>query len=244
MQCHISESLAGLDFKSKYNLTDYVDSLKTLVIFGMYRDYDLSVYRRHPGDIILVWQGSDAKNMLFPDEIKKKKAKHYSISHWIKNSLDQAGIENEYLPISATKADLDCCKRGDSVYFYSSDESEESASHYGEHYIEQIKHITGLNIIRATVDTYSREELIEVYKKCFVSLRLTTYDGCPNTNLEMGLMGRRSFFNGDIPHSIKWDNIYKLCDDLIQEYENRHQNNKQIAADIKKYVNLPNQIFL
>lgn len=243
MQAHISESLAGLRFTEKYNLVPYLDSLRTLVIFGMYRDHDLYMYERHPSELIVVWQGSDALKLPWIDRIKAKKAKHYAISHWIKQSLDNYGIENELLPISATIDDLECCPRGDSVYFYSSDQSFESSSHYGEEMIEEIKHITGLNIIRATLNTYNREELIEVYKQCFVNLRLTVYDGCPNTNLEMGLMGRRSFFNGHIPHSIKWDNVYRLCDDLVREYECRHQDNRYISSDIKKFVNIPNKIF-
>ncbi len=244
MQCHISSSLAGLDFKKKYNLVDYHDSSKPLVIFGMYQAYDAYIFQKHPSDIIVVWQGMDAKDCQYINIIKSKPAKHYAISHWIKHSLDQYGIESELMPISATIANLKPYPRGENIYFYSSDISIDSANYYGEYMIPEISHITGLNIIRATHETYSRKELIEVYKSCFINLRLTAYDGCPNTNLEMGLMGRRSVFNGNIPHSITWDNLYKLCDSILFEYESRHQDNKHIAADIKKFVNKPNKLFL
>jgi hypothetical protein len=244
MQAYISDSLSGLDFRKKYNLTEYVDSERPLIIFGMYNYEDLKIYKSHPSEVILVWQGMDARDLKWVDDIKWRKAKHYAISHWIKQSLDNYGIESELLPISATIDDLKPCPRGECIYFYSSDISEESANYYGEYMIEEIKRITALEVIRATHETYSRTELIEVYKKCFINLRLTVYDGCPNTNLEMGLMGRRSVFNGDIPHSIRWNNLHQICDDIIREYLNRDKDNRQIAADIKKFVNIPNKIFL
>lgn len=210
----------------------------------MYDATDLKIFKNHPSDVTVVWQGMDAKYLVDDDVLFMKKAKHYAISHWIKQSLDNYGIENELLPISATIDDLECCPRGDSIYFYSSDLSQESADYYGEYMIPFIKHTTGFNVIRATHNTYTKEELIEIYKQCFINLRLTSYDGVPNGILEMGLMGRRSVFNGEIPHCIKWDNIYKLCDDIIHEYVNRFKDNSQISADIKKFVNLPNSIFL
>jgi hypothetical protein len=226
-------------------MTGYVDSSKPLVIFGMYRPEDYKIFRDHPSEVIIVWQGMDARNLLSSsvEVIKSRPAKHYAISHWIKQSLDNYGIESELFPIHATIDNLECCPRGDSIYFYSSDNLESSLYYYGEMYICEIAHITGLNVIRATASTYTRDELIEVYKKCFINLRLTTYDGCPNTNLEMGLMGRRSVFNGDLPHSIKWDNLYRMCDDITREYETRQNDNSEISADFKEFVNLPNHIF-
>src|SRR5689334_2396777 len=119
MQCHISSSLSGLDFRKKYNMTEYVDSSRPLVIFGMYDYTDLGIYLRHKSDIILVWQGMDARSLQWQDDIKLTKANHYSISHWIKQSLDNYGIESELLPISATVDDLEVCPRGEAIYFYS-----------------------------------------------------------------------------------------------------------------------------
>jgi hypothetical protein len=247
MQCYISESLEGLDFKKKYRLSRYADSLKPLVIFGMYRDNDMYVYLKHVSEITVVWQGSDAKKLTpeWAELIRSKQAKHYAISHWIEESLLSYGIDCELMPVSATIGNMKHhCPRGDSVYFYSSDQSKESADHYGEHMIDEIKQITGLNVIRGTYNTFTKEELVNVYRQCFVNLRLTTYDGCPNTNLEIGLMGRRSIFNGDIPHSIKWNNVSDICDSIMMEYKIRHSSNIHIALDVKKYVNLPNKLFL
>lgn len=245
-QCYISPSLAGLDFKTKYGFTDYLDSSKPLALFGMYREEDLDVFRSHKGLITLIWQGSDAKNIpvLYLEELRKKPARHIAISHWNSASLKKYGIDHECIAVSATIDNLQPCPRGDSIYFYSSDESKESADLYGEYMLEEIKNRTGLNIIRGTLTTFNKEELVEMYKKCFINLRLTKYDGCPNTNLEMGMMGRRSVFNGLIPHSLAWGSVEDICETIMREYENRHLDNSYISKDIKEFLRINQLKFL
>jgi hypothetical protein len=242
MQAHVSESLSGLDFKGKYGLTDYENCREPLVIFGMYRPDDLDIFTFHKGELIVVWQGMDSKDLLYEWQLKlrAKMAKHYSISHWIKNSLDFYGIPNELKYISATIANLEPCRCGNSIYFYSSNLSHESASYYGEDMIEEISERTGLNVIRTYHGLHTKDELIEIYKECFINLRLTTYDGCPNTNLEIGLMGRRSIFNGDIPHSIPWGSVDDIVYNVIKEYNNRHifDNQKIVHDDISNFLNI------
>jgi hypothetical protein len=92
-------------------------------------------------------------------------------------------------------------------------------------------------IIRAGSDTFTREQLVDVYAQCFVNLRLTPHDGCPNTNIEMGLMGRRSIYNGDLPCSIRWNTVDDICQSIEREYLRRDKNNKQITTIYKQFVN-------
>lgn len=245
-QCHVSKSLAGLFFKEKYGLTDYVDSLSPLVIFGMYRKEDLALFLKHPSEIIVVWQGSDA--MSLPDEwarrIRSKEATHYSISHWITISLANHNIDSIYAPISATIGKANPIPRGTSVYFYTSHSSKESSDHYGEFMIDQIQERTGLNVIVATYESYDKVNLQKVYADCFINLRLSAFDGCPNTNLEMGLLGRRSVFNGLIPGSLKWKGVDDICETVMREYYTRENDNRDIAELTDIYVNSVNKIFL
>lgn len=243
MQCHISESLDGLKFREKYGLTEYKDSKRPLIIFGMYRAYDAYVFQQHKGEIILVWQGMDAKECQYWEIVKSKRAKHYAISHWIQNELNQRDIHSTYAPISATIGEANPIPRGNKIYFYTSRLSHESMEYYGEQYIEEIQDRTGLEIITATYDTYTKEELAKVYADCFINLRLTSFDGCPNGNLEMGLLGRRSIFNGLIPGSIKWNNVDDICDSILYEYYERDNDNSQIAELTSIYVNSVNKIF-
>lgn len=246
-QAYISKSLAGLDFKKVYGLKSWKvrrNYYEPLIVFGMYREEDFEVTARHEGDTVIVWQGMDARNVN-PNWILAwgfheltHKIKHYAISHWGQRSLKRQGIKSTLLPISATKPKIHVVPRGDSIYTYSSDADKKNGRYYGDHYLDEIKERTGLNIIRATIDTYNKKDLKEIYSQCFINLRLTRYDGCPNTNLEMGLMGRRSIFNGKIPHSIKWKGVDDICSSIMREYEARPEDNTQIAKDIYNYINI------
>jgi len=241
MQAYISQSLAGLDFRKRYGLTEYTDSLKPLVMFGMYRVEDFEVLVNHMNrDITLVWQGMDARelpiNWLLL--LRRKNIRHIAISHWIKESLDAYGIESELLPVSATIDNIFPVKRGNNIYLYYSDDSPSAIEYYGAQMIPEIEHRTGLKVLTAKHGEYAREGLQAIYRECFINLRLTTYDGCPNTNLEMGLMGRRSIFNGHIPHSIPWQGIDDICASIMAEYETRHEPNDHISTDISKFLNI------
>lgn len=239
-QAYISKSLTGLKFRKVYNLTKYNDSTKPLVIFGMYREQDYDTFMNHNSDVVLVWQGMDAKQIPenWIENLKTKPCKHYAISHWISRSLKKHDIRHTLLPVSATRPKLNIKPCGDAIYIYSSDLSKASAKYHGEHLIEQIRQKTKLEVIRATLKTYDKKELTKIYEKCFINLRLTKYDGCPNTNLEMGLMGRPSIFNGKIPHSIKWKGIDDICESIMNQFKKRHEDNSQIAKDIYKYMNI------
>jgi len=51
---------------------------------------------------------------------------------------------------------------------------------------------------------YGQAELYEIYKRSFVGVRLTEHDNMAMSCIEMGLMGRRSIFNGNIPCAIPY----------------------------------------
>lgn len=238
MQGYISESLAGLPFAESYGLTEYKSQEDLLVMFGMYREEDFQTFEKHKGQVILVWQGMDAKQIEHKwINTLRKKGKHFSISHWIKSSLDTERIPNEFRPLSATKAAPNPQRKGRSVYFYTSDLSEDSARYYGEHMIDEIQRKTGMQIIKGKFGLYPHRDMPLIYRECFINLRLTEYDGCPNTNLEMGLMGRKSVFNGDIPGSLKWRTIDDICAHIVHEYEHRFEEN-DLPEQICEYLNV------
>jgi hypothetical protein len=47
--------------------------------------------------------------------------------------------------------------------------------------------------------------MFEIYKKCFVGVRLTNKDGNANTVLEMGRLGIPVIFNGNESNSISYE---------------------------------------
>jgi hypothetical protein len=242
-QAYVSKSLEGLDFLGKYNLTDYVDSKRPLVVFGMYREEDIHVLKYHTEPISLVFQGSDA--LILSDawaEIirERKDVKVYAISHWISQSLTAKRIEHKLVPISATPLSwYDPQPLGDSIYFYSSDSTPANFTYYGGELAKEVERRTGIDTIFATLNTFDKDELYHAYKNSFINLRLTQYDGCPNGVLEMGLMGRPSVFNGDLPQTWKWENVDMICDAVNEAYKQRKSINPQIIADeFKNFLNI------
>lgn len=234
MQYYRSKSLAGLHYKAKYKLKTYTNLTEPLVIFGMYREEDYETLINHESEVVIVWQGSDAKDL--PSEWIEavKTAKNYSCSHWVQQSLLNHGIESELRYLSATKPKKINYPNGDSIYFYSSIKGSDV---YGEEIVDEIEKIIDIPIIRVYYGMYKKSEINEIYKKCFVNLRLTNHDGCPNTNLEMGLMGRKSIYNGSLPHSIKWTDVDSICESIMKEYKNRNNDNKQVSKDFIKFIN-------
>jgi hypothetical protein len=147
-------------------------------------------------------------------------------------------IPHEFLPVSATKPDPRPCKAGDFVYWYTSDRSPSSLEYYGYQHLAEIRRRTGLTIIEASLDQYDKRALNGIYQECFAGLRLTKFDGLPNTVLEMGLLGRPCIYNGDIPTSVHYSSVRDICFELLRLYRDRHKYN-QIAHTISNYITLP-----
>ena len=76
------------------------------------------------------------------------------------------------------------------------------------------------------------------YKSCFIGLRLTTHDGLPNTICELGLMGRRCIYNGQLPHSIPYSNADDIVESIEREFKSRNEDNTLIANDMYDYLNI------
>lgn len=235
-QAHVSKSLEGLDFMTKYDLVPMHSRHLPLIIFGMYREEDFQIMENHFGSVTVVWQGGDARDLPKKWLGELKSARHFSNSHWVQNELEAKGIKSELIPISATVDNLDPVPPGDSIYFYAS--SEKDYDFYGGNYLPEIKQRLGIPIIEGWFGKWNREELLEQYKKCFIGLRLTEYDGCPNTVLELGLLGRRSLFNGHIPSSIPWYDIDSICDSILVEYSRRGKDYIKTSNQIKEYLNI------
>lgn len=108
---------------------------------------------------------------------------------------------------------------------------------YGIDKIKEIEEKTGLKVITSTYNQYTEEELKELYKSCFIHLRLTQHDGLPNTIIEMGMMGRRSIYNGGLPNCYKWKDINDVCRFIKYEYNNRLNSDiNKISKDMKDYL--------
>ena len=236
IQSHISESLAGLDkgLIEKYQLIPYENCIGEIVFMGMYREEDLVLLATHLGTSTIVWFGSDAKDL--PEDCIKfvQSSRNIAVSHQVQETLAAKGVDSIWCPINAViPHHYPLVPNGDKIFWYSGN----SPEYYGQSLINEIKERIDIPIIRAGHDTFTKDQLKDVYSQCFLNLRLTPHDGCPNTNIEMGLMGRRSIYNGDLPASIPWQSVDDICQSIRIEYLSRNVENAYISKIYHNFVN-------
>lgn len=238
---YFSESVGNYAsrFMPRWGLSEWDgDPNVDLVMYGMYRKRDFELYASHKGKIVVLWRGTDSKKIdqdayhRFPE--RKLWAQHYACSNCVSNFLRAKQIVHDTLPISHVKPVASPCERGDSIYCYIGNNSE----FYGANLAKTVAKRVGLKLYLVRHGEYDREELMDIYKDCFIGLRLTPHDGLPSTVLELGLMGRRCIYNGEIPHSISWHGVDDICQKIINEYNRRKEPNKHIAKDVRNFIDI------
>jgi hypothetical protein len=223
--------------KEKFGLSDYSDFSSPLLINGMYSEQDYRVAISHEGHCKILWCGTDALKLVnFPEFVSRiRPLQHYAKSLWVQDTLKKFGIESTVVPVTSTPNIIDVHPRGDSVYFYY---SKNHPDRYGMYLLDKIKAETNFPIIMTTVNTYAPSELKEVYKRCFVGLRLTSHDGLPNTVCELALMGRRSIYNGGTPTSVPYKTVDGILDAIHFEHEFRNVGGLDVATKMHNYLNI------
>ena len=241
-------------FCEKYNLTalpnQQPDQYNTpCVYFGCYDVNDANAIVRNQSKYkIIVWGGTDVTRAPQVNTLKADvNLRHVAISDYIANDLSKRGIEYKRVnitPVNHDKYDLSPIDLGDDVYMYGSKNPRDTF--YGNHLISTIQaRCPGITFHICHNRSHERDDLIELYKKCFIGLRLTPRDGLPNTVIELGLLGRRTIHNGNLPCSIPWRNIDDIVDiihnekasaeltDTIDETKSIHR----VHNDIVNYLN-------
>jgi glycosyltransferase involved in cell wall biosynthesis len=235
-QVYLSESVENFreELKKKYELKNFYSKNDPVFIFGMHRKEDYRFAFNHPSHKVIFWCGSDAMKML-PLIHRLKNVTHLAGSKFVSDDLTRNGVKHSFVPVTTASLDLPVCPRGDSIYFYY---SENAGDFYGMNFLDEIKSCTGLDVIVAKTDTYSHKELIEIYKKCFIGLRMTPHDGIPTTGCELGLMGRRIVHNGNQPNCLNYKNIKDVIKIIKKEYSHRKEDNSEIADQMRRFLDV------
>ena len=98
--------------------------------------------------------------------------------------------------------------------------------------IFMVRYVRGANSVKRT-------QLPDLYRKCFMGLRLTPHDGCSCTAIELGLMGRRIVWNGDSPNAIKWRTLDDVAAAIREEMKLIGQTRERVREDVEKFINVP-----
>ena len=230
------------DFLKRNSLKTYNDLKAPSVFFSLWKFNDI---KKHRGFAVVIWRGSDILKMGKKLKIIKnmKNVYHVAISSYIAEDLEKYGVKYKSIPIVGSTMDIfSPYVMGNEIYTYvPSHHTNKYYKRYGMDVINKIKKKIKykINVVKAK-NQHSKKKLIKIYERCFCGLRMTEHDGLPNQVVEMGLMGRKSFYNGSIPDSIKW-NEHKI-DQIVQNIEKEAEKIGTIdykhADKIKDYINV------
>lgn len=188
---------------------------------------------------VIVWTGTDVLHMKnnpsFLEYVKnRKRTFHIAISNFIENDLRGFDIPFISLPVLPHADNFKSEPLGKYVYMYT---SEKSPHIYGDEILKEVKkRLPDIKFIIATAHTYTRDQLKEVYKKCFLGLRLTQHDGLSNTVIELGLLGRKVIWNGNTPNAVPYNNVHDIVK-KIQRIQKEKQD-PELSQKVRDYITL------
>lgn len=219
-------------FENKFELTSY-DCEKNIcdnvAFFGIYNSIDLNNLISHKGRKILIPGGSDInfftifkKNY---EKIKNEKIKIFCQSKYLYNNcvsiypkeltflipITPVIIKDFYEPHNI---------KGNSIYIYTCKNDIKATQIYGKKIYSNIINILSNKYSFIICNCETSNDVKNIYKKCFVGLRLTTVDGLGATNIELGLMGIKSITNNISPNCLSWTTE----EDIIKHIENEAKN--------------------
>jgi hypothetical protein len=248
-QCKVSSPLKHwndkyLSILKIYNFLPYYNKKKPSVFWGLYDiKHDIDVISSHKSLSILVWRGGDILKTNILEKIKNlSNIRHIAISSFIENDLNKYNIKYKFIPlVSQRLRDIKSFTLGNEIYTYIPKNKEEF---YGKGIVNEIQKNCKfkINIITGSLQ-YSKEQLLEIYKRCFIGLRLTPHDGLSNTVIELGLMGRKCIHNDHrIPGTIPWNenNVNEIIENINEEAKNIGTYNNLIIKSINDYIDIGN----
>lgn len=242
-QCKMLNNVQEKTFKNffkKYSLKKYNNKDKPSIFFSL---WNFRFIKEHKFFALIIWRGTDIIKMGKKlKEIKKmKNVYHIAISSYIAKDLDKYDIKYKFIPVVGVSLKyFKPTLMGDEIYAYVPNiNPKKYHERYGMEIIRKIQTKCKYKINIVYVDQYSRKELVKVYERCFCGLRMTKHDGLPNQVIEMGVMGRRSFYNGNIPGSIKWNtNVEKIVQDIEEEAKKINTINYEYSEEIRKFIDI------
>ena len=225
VDCRWSSDFFSPKICKKYRLNVYSimgDKDVPVIFYGCYGVMTKRNIMNHRSLVVIVWSGSDSQRLHefteFVDYCVKNKDRvfHIAHSHWIQTDLAHWGLEyidKVVFPVDLSKFVYES-ETGNSVYHYGSKQRE---WYYGTHLMKKIRDrwdpLRSFPNMRITNHgAYTQGYLYDIYKDSFVGVRLTEHDNMALSCVELGLMGRYSIFNGNIPCAIEYGQNYDKYD--------------------------------
>lgn len=226
-QAYVSKSLQHLEnrFLKCFNLKKFITFNEPCIFFGIYNQDDLTKLKRVKKEKYIIWGGTDIDinfngRIEFINQVKQINniEKHYSISSNIQMRMQKLNITNERLKFSLLDKNLfkNISFGGEHIFIYNGI-SEGNEEIYGKSiYSNLIKKLPRFKFIFSNKLNVSYDQMLDIYKKCFIGLRLTINDGNANMVEEMNYINLPIVHNGEYEKSLKW----KDENDIIKHINN------------------------
>ena len=222
-QCHVSSGLKMFKerFMNKFQFTPYNNNNEPCVFFGLYTDEDLKILNKHNGLKYIIWGGEDINPLqnhckfTIEEVLRTHNIIHLAISICIYNRLKLFNIPSIYIEFNLVNQSLfspiqnnEC---GNKIMIFNG-QTPGREHIYGKHIYEQIMKILPQHeFILSNTLNLPHEEMSNIYKQCFVMLRLTKYDGNANSVQECESM-KIPVIHNQSDYGLKWNSI----DDIIE----------------------------
>ena len=122
---------------------------------------------------------------------------------------------------------LDEIKKRKNIYFISS-------SAIMSNYLDKL----GLSYIEFP---WELEELEKIYPKCFISLRLTRFDGLSGTVQDLGCKGIKTIWNGGSPSGLNYETDQDIINHIRNEEKTIGQKNTKLSKEVIKFLDMDRQ---
>lgn len=210
-----------------FNLMDFNNINKPCLFFGVYNMNELNSIINHQGPKYVMFGGTDCDDRLnihkkFLNKLKDcNDIKFISISKNISETLKKYNIKFEEIPLDLTNYNIfkPINNLGNCIYIYngSGKITEEKKIIYNHDMLNKIKKmLPQYEYIHSNELNVPYNEIAEIYKKCFIGLRLTTKDGNANTVQEFECMNIPIVHNLS-EYGLKWKNV----DDIVNHIKNQ-----------------------
>lgn len=216
-QFYISDCLKQFEvrFKKKFNLNNYNNINETSIFFGVYNINDIYKIKQHKSHKYIIFGGSDVDYNKSINILKKlNNITFLSISHDIENRLNSKNINNIYINFSLLDNNLfkpiQKEELGKCIFIYNGYYKNLEKNYGKEYYEEVMKKLPNYEYILSNTLNEPYENMPNIYKKCFIILRLTSNDGNANTIQEAEALGIPAVHNQS-EYGLKW----KIIDDII-----------------------------
>jgi len=221
---------------SKFDLRLYDNPDEPIVMYGLYRPEDYQFLTGYKNKIYVLWCGTDAR-IAIGDRINKVISSgcvNIAKNKQIHDTLKTKGISSKIIPVTPTPLDITPQEKGNKVYCYIGSKGKEQQ--YKVKALKYLENNVKYKFIYAYHNSYTREELIDIYGQCFIGIRLLDHDGLSNSIIEMALMGRRTISNNHIPGTIPWFKLRALPQ--VINRERRRKDMDKVHRQMKEHIDI------